>query len=146
MPCLKIAGFTAIFGFVYVMTSPLQAAVPLTDNPQQQPEPQYLKIADSVVEMNGRGMLNGYKGYRHHRPGYRRHSDKWWYPIEAFEVKKSPAQKGETETEKRNHKALPERHVRWCMQKYLSYRVEDNTFQPYDGPRKTCHSSYLRKD
>jgi len=28
--------------------------------------------------------------------------------------------------------------VRWCMERYSSYRVEDNTYQPYSGSRKQC--------
>lgn len=26
----------------------------------------------------------------------------------------------------------------WCSARYQSYRVEDNTYQPYDGPRRAC--------
>jgi hypothetical protein len=26
----------------------------------------------------------------------------------------------------------------WCATRYQSYRAEDNTYQPYDGPRRTC--------
>lgn len=38
--------------------------------------------------------------------------------------------------------ALPVAHVRWCSERYRSYRVSDNTFQPYQGPRKACRSPY----
>lgn len=34
------------------------------------------------------------------------------------------------------------RHVRWCHNRYKSYRAWDNTFQPYKGPRKQCWSPY----
>lgn len=33
-------------------------------------------------------------------------------------------------------------HVRWCYAHYRSYRASDNTFQPYNGPRKQCRSPY----
>ena len=33
-------------------------------------------------------------------------------------------------------------HVQWCVQRYRSYRPADNTFQPYDGPRRQCVSPY----
>jgi len=33
-------------------------------------------------------------------------------------------------------------HVRWCYNRYRSYRASDNTFQPYDGPRRQCYSPY----
>ncbi|NEJ74698.1 BA14K family protein [Rhizobium phaseoli] len=26
----------------------------------------------------------------------------------------------------------------WCASRYRSYRPEDNTYQPWDGPRRTC--------
>ncbi len=28
--------------------------------------------------------------------------------------------------------------VIWCANRYKSYRAEDNTYQPYDGPRMKC--------
>ncbi|MCJ8518490.1 hypothetical protein ABID21_001188 [Pseudorhizobium tarimense] len=34
-------------------------------------------------------------------------------------------------------------HAEWCADRYRSYRVEDNTYQPYDGPRRQCDSPYL---
>lgn len=34
-------------------------------------------------------------------------------------------------------------HVHWCYNRYRSYRVWDNTFQPYHGPRRACRSPYL---
>ncbi|AWC23403.1 Lectin-like protein BA14k precursor [Aminobacter sp. MSH1] len=33
-------------------------------------------------------------------------------------------------------------HVRWCYDRYRSYRAWDNTFQPYNGPREQCWSPY----
>ena len=33
-------------------------------------------------------------------------------------------------------------HVRWCYDRYRSYRASDNTFQPYNGPRRSCRSPY----
>lgn len=29
-------------------------------------------------------------------------------------------------------------NARWCMDRYSSYRVEDNTYQPFTGTRKQC--------
>lgn len=39
---------------------------------------------------------------------------------------------------------LSRAHVRWCYDRYRSYRASDNTFQPYHGPRKQCVSPYMR--
>lgn len=33
-------------------------------------------------------------------------------------------------------------HVRWCYNRYRSYRAYDNTFQPYHGPRRQCRSPF----
>ncbi len=35
-----------------------------------------------------------------------------------------------------------EAHVDWCYNRYRSYRAYDNTFQPYNGPRRECYSPY----
>ncbi|PWE53989.1 hypothetical protein DEM27_21900 [Metarhizobium album] len=29
-------------------------------------------------------------------------------------------------------------HASWCMERYRSYRIEDNTYQPFSGKRKEC--------
>jgi hypothetical protein len=33
-------------------------------------------------------------------------------------------------------------HVDWCYSRYRSYRASDNTFQPYNGPRRQCRSPF----
>ena len=33
-------------------------------------------------------------------------------------------------------------HVGWCYGHYRSYRADDNTYQPYYGPRRLCVSPY----
>ena len=33
-------------------------------------------------------------------------------------------------------------HIRYCYNRYRSYRAYDNTFQPYHGPRRQCRSGY----
>jgi hypothetical protein len=37
---------------------------------------------------------------------------------------------------------LSSAHVQWCYNRYRSYRAYDNTFQPYNGPRRPCYSPY----
>ncbi|MFC6486905.1 BA14K family protein [Nitratireductor sp. GCM10026969] len=39
---------------------------------------------------------------------------------------------------------LSRAHVGWCYDRYRSYRASDNTFQPYNGPRRQCVSPYMR--
>ncbi|MHA7774444.1 BA14K family protein [Roseibium sp. M-1] len=41
---------------------------------------------------------------------------------------------------KAHHGKTP--HEKWCYGNYRSYRAFDNTFQPYDGPRKFCVSPF----
>ncbi|MET3600476.1 BA14K family protein [Martelella mangrovi] len=37
---------------------------------------------------------------------------------------------------------LNPKHYNWCESRYRSYRPSDNSFQPYNGPRKQCLSPY----
>ncbi|MBN8868241.1 BA14K family protein [Shinella sp. PSBB067] len=81
---------------------------------------------------------HGHRGYRYQRPGYRRHSDGWWYPLAAFGL--GAAIGGAINSQPRAGNA----HVNWCVNRYRSYRAYDNTFQPNNGPRKQCLSPYSR--
>lgn len=38
--------------------------------------------------------------------------------------------------------AIDVAHVQWCADRYRSYRVEDNGYTPYRGPRRECVSPY----
>lgn len=33
-------------------------------------------------------------------------------------------------------------HIRWCSERYRSYRSTDDTYQPYAGPRTGCNSPF----
>ena len=91
-----------------------------------------------------RGWYNGHRGYTHARPGYRRHSDGYWYPLAALgaaaiiggviasQPRPAPAQAG-----------INPKHVDWCSARYRSYRSFDNTYQPNYGPRQQCFSPYF---
>jgi hypothetical protein len=41
-----------------------------------------------------------------------------------------------------SYRSASSAHVRWCYDRYRSYRAWDNTFQPYHGPRRQCRSPY----
>lgn len=86
-----------------------------------------------------RGYLNGYKGYRHSRPHYARYSDGWYYPNEAFKDNGTTVRTKVISTAVGD---LPVNHIRYCQSHYRSYRLSDNSFQPYHGPRQQCTSSY----
>ena len=80
------------------------------------------------------GWHNGHRGYRHARPGYRRYSDGWWYPLAAFgagaiiggAIASTPSTS----------------HVQWCANRYRTYRASDNTYVPRVGVRAYCNSPY----
>jgi hypothetical protein len=80
---------------------------------------------------------HGHRGYRDYRPGYRRHSDGWWYPLAAFGL--GAAIGGAIANQPQ---AGGGSHQSWCANRYRSYRAYDNTFQPYNGPRQQCVSPY----
>lgn len=92
------------------------------------------------------GWYNGHRGYTHSRPGYRRHSDGYWYPLAALgaaaiiggviaaQPRPAPVQ---------TQPGINPRHVEWCSIRYRSYRSFDNTYQPSYGPRQQCYSPYF---
>lgn len=91
---------------------------------------------------NRPGYWNGHNGHHGPRPGYRRHNDGWWYPMAAFGV---GALLGGAIANQPREVAPPHlgsSHLRWCEDRYRSFRASDNSFQPYEGPRQQCLSPY----
>jgi hypothetical protein len=85
---------------------------------------------------NGVAYYGGHRGYRQARPGYRQHNG-YWFPAAAFiagAIVGGAVSGGAS--------AGGSAHVQWCQSQYRSYRVSDNTFQPYSGPRRACSSPY----
>ena len=86
--------------------------------------------------------FNGYRGYRYRRSGYREYNG-YWYPLAAFgagaiiggAIANPPVRYAPTVR-------YGGGHVSWCANRYRSYRAYDNTYQPYDGPRRQCYSPY----
>jgi hypothetical protein len=83
------------------------------------------------------GYYNGHRGYRDYRPGYRRYNG-FWFPLGAFAT---GAIIGGAVAAPRVYSG-GSAHVNWCINRYRSYRVSDNTFQPNVGPRRSCISPY----
>ena len=79
------------------------------------------------------GYWHGYRGYHYARPGYRRYSDGWWYPLAAFTA-------GAIIGGAVAHPPRGSAHARWCASRYKTYRASDNTYQPTNGPRRQCVS------
>ncbi len=92
-------------------------------------------------DWDGPRYYRGHRGYRHWRRGYREYNG-WWFPLAAFTA---GAVIGSAISEPRvvyRNRGLGDAHVEWCYNRYRSYRASDNTFQPYNGPRKQCYSPY----
>jgi len=86
----------------------------------------------------------GYWRHRHEGPYERRrywrhrhHHSNAWVP---FAILGMGAMIGGAVARDRAYSGSP--HVRWCANRYRSYRAYDNTFQPYHGPRRQCYSPY----
>lgn len=97
------------------------------------------RYGDRVIRRGDYRYWRGYRGSRHHRPGYQRHGD-WWFPAGAFIA--GAIVGGAITRQPGVQYRLSSAHVRWCHSRYKSYREWDNTFQPYHGPRRACVSPY----
>ena len=71
------------------------------------------------------------KRYRKRRHGYNHHHYGYWYARPYW----GAAYYGGG---RRAHR----KHVRWCLNRYASYRIRSNTFRDYDGYRYECVSPY----
>jgi hypothetical protein len=87
---------------------------------------------------DGHHYYNGHRGFRDRRAGYRQYNG-YWFPPTAFIA---GAIVGGSIANPPRATRLSDRHVRWCSDRYRSYRVSDNTFQPNRGPRQICRSPY----
>jgi hypothetical protein len=83
------------------------------------------------------GYYNGHRGYRHWRHGYRRH-DGFWYPAGAFAAGVIIGSALADRPVYASPRRLSRSHVEYCMAKYRSYRISDDTYQPLNGPRRRC--------
>ena len=119
------------------LATPAISAMPL--NVPERPatvQPQSVDVRIGFYVSGGRGFYNGYRGYRHHRPGYRIYNG-FWFPYSAFTIAPRPYYR---------ERAIPGRispaHIDWCHDRYRSYRSYDNSWQPNNGPRRVCRSPY----
>ena len=81
----------------------------------------------------GYGYYRGYRGYPNYRRGYRQYNG-YWFPAAAFGALIGGAIASQAVSE--------DSHVAWCQNRWRSYRVSDNTYQPSRGPRRACVSPY----
>lgn len=95
--------------------------------------PTGISAVEQVQMRRDRGRYHGFHGTRDRRPGYRRHSDGFWYPLAAFGA--GAVIGGAVRSDR-----MDRRHVRWCSERYRSYRASDNTYRIGNGPRRKCVS------
>ncbi len=81
---------------------------------------------------------NGHRGFVVARPGYRYYRG-YWFPPAAFAA---GVVVGGAMAHPLPAPRLTAAHIRWCFDRYRSYRAYDNTYQPYEGPREQCWSPY----
>lgn len=87
------------------------------------------------------GYWRGHRGYRSWRHGYREY-DGWWYPLAAFSAGAIIGSAIINQPRVIYGESGGSSHTQWCYNRYRSYRAYDNTFQPYNGPRRQCYSPY----
>lgn len=133
-----LTALVGALGFAMAAT----AAVPVSAAPLVvKPTMERATDVQDVQERRGfhrrgnRAFYNGHPGYRNYRPGYRRHNG-FWFPAGAFIA--GAIIGGALD----NPRPRMNAHVRWCYDRYRSYRASDNTFQPNRGPRRQCYSPY----
>lgn len=90
---------------------------------------------DRFEQRGNRAYYNGHRGYNEPRRGYRQYNGVW-FPAAAFIA--GAIIGGAMDNQPR---ASGNAHVQYCYDRYRSYRASDNTFQPYNGPRRQCISS-----
>jgi hypothetical protein len=135
------------------------AATPLLAGPMPQPVPAapsadagVIHVRDSWAGGNNhnRGTVWRHRGHRDHWRG----RDRWRHDHRRYRHHRhyhggSGLYFGLGILPSYNYRVVPRRHyragsahVRWCYNRYRSYRAWDNTFQPYHGPRRQCRSPY----
>lgn len=75
----------------------------------------------------------------------RRHNDRRWRQERRYDHRYGPRYDHRPPRMYRPHyrQGINNPHVRWCYNRYRSYRAYDNSFQPNYGPRRQCYSPYL---
>lgn len=138
----------SVLSAAFVLSSLIPAAAlpsmpraPVVQQAETAPVVQIRDHRRGFYRKNNRGYYNGHRGYRHHRPGYRRYNG-YWFPPAAFALGAIIGGALSNQHVVRPGYLSP-RHIRYCHNRYRSYRQYDNTFQPYHGPRRLCRSPYF---
>lgn len=82
-----------------------------------------------------------YDRYRRYPRRVHRHGDRRYYHRGYRHIWVAPRYTAPRHYRRHRHSSSAA-HVRWCQNRYRSYDVYTDTFQPYHGPRKRCNSPY----
>lgn len=96
---------------------------------------------NDIYWQRNRPYYRGHRGSRHYRQGWRQHRGHW-FPPAAFIAGAIIGGAIANQPPPPRYRGYGNAHVEWCYARYRSYRERDNTFQPYQGPRRQCHSPY----
>ena len=137
----NIAAFGATVLMIFSQAAHISAG-PLYQPPIMSPSDEVVQSVTSwrgFRSMGGVYYYNGYRGIVVARPSYRFYRG-YWFPPGAFATGVIIGLSLATPIER--PAGLTAAHIRWCLQRYRTYRVYDNTYQPYSGPRRECWSPY----
>lgn len=137
------------FGKTEMSGANMQYAQHRRDNDRrriERPRHEHRVVRPRFEHRGGWGYYNGHRGYREYRHGYRQYNG-WWFPPAAFvagaiiggAIANQPAV---APPPVYAPVRLSAAHVNWCTNRWKSYRVSDNTYQPLNGPRQACVSPY----
>jgi hypothetical protein len=138
---MKIIAITLAGAFAALSTMSAAQAAPLAPASigvvsELRPEPVFYRRGFYFTD--GVYYFNGYRGYVYARPGYRYYRG-YWYPGVAFAT---GVVVGSAVHALPPAPPVASAHIRWCYDRYATYRAWDDTYQPYAGPRQVCLSPY----
>lgn len=125
------------FSLALGTAAPVMAAPPAFVPKAPTASSDLVQVQDRRARFERRGnnyYYNGHRGYRDRHPGYRYYNG-WWFPPAAFAL-------GAIIGGALSQPSTTSEHVRWCQNRWRSYRASDNTYQPSHGPRRACVSPY----
>lgn len=143
--CAAALAVTTAFAVIPASAGPLARVAPA----MQTANANLIQVDSGAMVGRGDYRWDGYRGWRHgdrdwrrhhrHRHYRHRHDNDWVGPAIGGLVTGAIIG-GALSNSYRGGGGNA--HVQWCYNRYRSYRAYDNTYQPYNGPRRQCISPY----
>ncbi|WP_156850583.1 BA14K family protein [Bartonella refiksaydamii] len=145
-------------GSLFIVTTNIVDLLQNKSNAKVKVVPQtFIQESSVPLIFTGRRELNGFKGYHNYRRGYVKYRDNWWYPEAAFVTvpqlnTKWPPLKVTSDAKRmflisfleKKELGWLKQHIESCRTRYRSYNKDDNSYQPFHGPRKQCLSRFFK--